>query len=276
MSWWLVSLMAFACEYVDSTLGMGYGTTLTPLLLLMGYKPLEIVPVILLSELVTGLLAGVFHHSQGNVNFRPNGWPSEGWSGLIRPRDYWRSLRKALPMDLKVALLLGGCSMIGAVASVILAVNIPGRWLKLYIGALVLCMGLLVLVMRKRRLAFSVRRLTILGLIASFNKGLSGGGYGPVVTAGQLLCGVQGRNAVAITSLAEGLTCLVGLIAYLVAGNDPTGWKLVPAIMLGAVLSVPLSARSVRRIRTDLLTLAIAGLTIVLGILTLVQTLTAG
>ena len=27
---------AFLCEYVDSTLGMGYGTTLTPLLLILG------------------------------------------------------------------------------------------------------------------------------------------------------------------------------------------------------------------------------------------------
>ena len=273
MQWLGIGAAAFVCEYVDSTLGMGYGTTLTPLLLLMGYKPLEIVPVILLSELISGLMAGAFHHFQGNVNFRPNGWPSAGWSGLLRPRDYWRSLRQSLPMDLKVALLLGACSMVGAVASVVLAVRLPSRWLKLYIGGLVLCMGLLVLVMRKRRLAFSIRRLTILGLIASFNKGLSGGGYGPVVTAGQVLCGVQGKNAVAITSLAEGLTCLVGLVAYLLVGNDPAGWKLGPAIVIGAVLSVPLSARSVRLIRTDILTLAIAAVTIVLGVLTLVRTL---
>ena len=104
MQWLGIGAAAFVCEYVDSTLGMGYGTTLTPLLLLMGYKPLEIVPVILLSELISGLMAGAFHHFQGNVNFRPNGWPSAGWSGLLRPRDYWRSLRQSLPMDLKPAL----------------------------------------------------------------------------------------------------------------------------------------------------------------------------
>jgi len=276
MQWLPIAIVAFICEYMDSTLGMGYGTTLTPILLLAGYRPAQIVPVILLSELVTGLLAGAFHHSQGNVNFRPNGWPAKGWAGLLRPRDYWRALRRALPMDLKIALLLGACSVIGTVASVVLAVRLPARYVKLYIGALVLAMGLLVLAMRKRRLAFSVRRLTTLGLIASFNKGISGGGYGPVMTAGQILCGVQGKNAVAITSLAEGLTCLVGILTYLAAGNDPTRWVLVPPILAGAVLSVPLSVRSVRWIRTDHLTLAIAGLTIVLGTWTLVRTLTAG
>jgi hypothetical protein len=29
---------------------------------------------------------------------------------------------------------------------------------------------------------------------------MSGGGYGPVVTGGQLLSGVNGKNAIAITS----------------------------------------------------------------------------
>ena len=51
----LIVVIAFICEYMDSTLGMGYGTTLTPLFLIFGYKPLEIIPVVLLSELITGL-----------------------------------------------------------------------------------------------------------------------------------------------------------------------------------------------------------------------------
>jgi len=63
-------LLAFVCEYVDSTLGMGYGTTLTPLLLIMGYNPLQVVPVVLISELISGLLAGMLHHKEGNVNLR--------------------------------------------------------------------------------------------------------------------------------------------------------------------------------------------------------------
>src|SRR6056297_350792 len=51
-----IILIAFAAEYTDSTLGMGYGTSLTPILLLLGFSPLEVVPAVLLSELVTGLL----------------------------------------------------------------------------------------------------------------------------------------------------------------------------------------------------------------------------
>ncbi|MGB6420384.1 MAG: hypothetical protein WBF05_00960 [Anaerolineales bacterium] len=52
-------LLAFSCELVDSTLGMGYGATLTPILLVLGDEPLEIAPEILFSVLVTGVLTDV-------------------------------------------------------------------------------------------------------------------------------------------------------------------------------------------------------------------------
>ena len=45
-----IAFIAFLAEYVDSTLGMGYGTTLTPVLLLMGYEPMQVVPAVLLSN----------------------------------------------------------------------------------------------------------------------------------------------------------------------------------------------------------------------------------
>jgi len=59
---------SFVCELVDSSLGMGYGTTLTPVLLLLGYEPLDVVPAVLFSEFITGVLAGVFHHEFGSVS----------------------------------------------------------------------------------------------------------------------------------------------------------------------------------------------------------------
>ena len=64
-----IFLAAHLCEYVDSSLGMGYGTTLTPVLLLAGFEPLQIVPAVLLSEFVTGLAAGLLHHHEGNIDF---------------------------------------------------------------------------------------------------------------------------------------------------------------------------------------------------------------
>ncbi len=73
-----IIIVAFIAEYVDSSLGMGYGTTLTPLLLFFGYKTMQVVPAVLLSELITGLLAGFTHHAVGNVDFRPKTYECYG------------------------------------------------------------------------------------------------------------------------------------------------------------------------------------------------------
>jgi len=269
----MIIVMAFLCEYMDSTLGMGYGTTLTPVFLLMGFSPIQIVPAILLSELVSGLLAGFFHHREGNVNLKPKSADIFKIRNMLSPLGYIESFKKTVPLHLKIALLLAACSIVGTLVAVFIALSIPMFWLKLYIGCLVLCMGLVILVCFNREFKFSWLRVIILGLIASFNKGMSGGGYGPVVTGGQILSGVEGKSAVGVTSLAEGLTCLVGVIAYTLICNKPVDWKLAPFIVIGAVLSVPLSAKSVKLVSEKKLKLAIAFLTIALGILTIIKTI---
>jgi uncharacterized membrane protein YfcA len=134
-------------------------------------------------------------------------------------------------------------------------------------------MGILILVFFNRQLKFSFGRIVGIGLLASFNKGISGGGYGPVVTAGQMLSGVEGKNAVGITSVAEAITCLVGVIMYLLIGGQQTSWRLALWITIGAVLSVPLSAKSVKLIPEHKLKAAIAILTIFLGLFTIYKTL---
>ncbi len=268
-----IIVIAFLCEYMDSTLGMGYGTTLTPVFMLWGFSPMQIVPVILLSELISGLLAGFFHHREGNVDLKPKTADIFKIRNMLSPLGYIESFKKTVPLHLKVALLLAVCSVVGTVVAVFVAVNIPKFWLKLYIGCLVLSMGIIILVCLNKKFRFSWKKITFLGLIASFNKGMSGGGYGPVVTGGQVLSGIEGKSAVGITSLAEGLTCMVGVISYILISKNPLDWKLAPWVIIGAVLSVPLSAKSVKMISERKLKFAIAMITIILGLFTIVKTL---
>ncbi len=241
--------LAFCCEYVDSTLGMGYGTALTPLLMLvLGLEPLVIVPCVLLSELVTGLSAGAAHHVAGNVSFS-------------------RSSRAT-----RVAAVLSGCSVLGAGLAVAIALSIPAVWLKLFIGVVVLSMGVIILAAPRAGLGFSWARVTGLGLLAAFNKGMSGGGYGPLVTGGQILSGVQSKSAIGITSVSEGLTCAVGLGIYLATGTA-IAWNLAVPLMIGALASVPLSAFTVRRVGARELRTVVGAATAALGLLTLVRLL---
>ncbi len=244
---WPLLILALFCEYIDSTLGMGYGTTLTPVLLLMGYEPTQIVPSVLLSEFLTGILAGILHHECGNVNFKPGSRP------------------------LKVALALAACSIVGTLAATFVAVNVPGWVIKTYIGVLVLAMGIGILLTIGKTFAFSWKKVTGLGLLAAFNKGISGGGYGPLVTGGQVMAGVDGKGAIGITSLAEGLVCIVGVLAYTLTGNGAVDWGLAPSLILGAVFSVPFAALTVKKMPMQKMRWVI-GITItVLGLFTLVK-----
>jgi len=240
----VVMVLAFLCELVDSSLGMGYGTALTPVLMILGFGPLAIVPCVLLSELFTGVTAGLAHHKAGNVNFK---------RGSIH---------------LKIASVLVACSIIGATIAVFIAISIPSIWLKTYIGVVVLGMGLVILLTYNKEYKFSWGKIVGLGSIAAFNKGMSGGGYGPVVTGGQILSGVKGNNAVGITSLAEGLTCVVGVVVF-IASPEVVDWSLAPSLVIGAMLSVPFSTLIVKRLPSKALKLSIAILTIILGLYTL-------
>ncbi|MCR4391345.1 MAG: sulfite exporter TauE/SafE family protein [Candidatus Acetothermia bacterium] len=243
--WHLIGL-SFVAEYVDSALGMGYGTVLTPILLLLGYPPGQVVPTVLLAELGTGFLAAGWHHGLRNVNLR---WGSP---------------------DLTVAGVLGAMSVLGAVAAVVTTVSLPAPAVKLYIAAMVTAMGIAILVRRAREWRFSWPRLLAIGAIAAFNKGISGGGYGPLVTAGQILSGVGAKNAVGITSLAEGLTCLVGVMAYLFL-QPPESWTMAPPLVLGAILSVPLAALTVKRAPERGVALAVGAAVLGIGVLSLVR-----
>jgi hypothetical protein len=244
----LVFIAALVCEYLDSSLGMGYGTTLTPLLLLAGFEPLAIVPAVLLSELLTGLAAGLMHHRDGNVDF-------------IRDARARRTV-----------LLLTVLSAAGAVLAVTLALSISKFWFGLAITGIILAMGVLILATLRQRVRYRPGGIVLVGTVAAFNKGLSGGGYGPLVTAGQVISGLPAKNAVAITSLAESFTCLVGLVAYVALGKG-VDLALALPLALGAMLSVPLATVTVRRLPERGMRAAVGGLTLVLGLVALVKLL---
>lgn len=242
----LLALLAFTFEYVDSSLGMGYGTSLTPVLLIMGFGLLEIVPALLFSEFVTGLTAGLFHHRLGNVTL------------------------KAGSIDLKVTAILSICSVVGVVISVLVFVRIPEAYLKLYIGIMVFCIGAVILLTFERTFVLTMKKIVGLGLFAAFNKGISGGGYGPVATGGQIISGVHSKSAIGIASVAEGVTSVVGAVLFFLLVPNAQ-WGLVPWLLLGGLLSVPAAALTVKKVHARNLRVMVGIAICVLGILTLAR-----
>jgi len=243
-----IVLLAFICELINSLLGGGHGTLMTPLLILLGYAPLSIVPAVLLAEIVSGFLVSVAHHKYGNVNFRMDS------------------------NHLNVALVLGVCSVIGVVIAVVTAINISTYILEMYIGILLTAVGMIMIMSMKIKSTFSWKKVLALGIFASFNKGISGGGYGPIITVGQLLTGFNSKESVSISSLAKSITCVVGFIAYILLYRN-IDTVLLPSLVMGSIFSVPISVFVVKRLHEKKLRLLIGAVTIILGSSTLIRLL---
>ena len=262
MEFVLYVIIAFVCEFVDSTIGMGYGTTLTPVLLLLGFQPLQVVPAVLFSEFITGVLAGLMHHRVGNVSFdfrRDNRVRKRRLRALgYIPRSFDAKVTYVL-------IVLGICGVLGAV---FLSINIPAKIVKGYIGVMILAIGLYIILNINKDKMFSWTKFSVIAALSGFNKGISGGGYGPLVTGGQVVSGRSAKNSIGSTSLAEGLICLVGFLAYMVMRRGIC-WQLALPLLIGAVLSTPLSALAVKKMPETKLKLIIGVVTMALGILTL-------
>jgi len=265
----MLFLCAFFCEWLDASLGMGYGTILSPVLIIMGFDPVVAVPAVLLSQAFGGFTASVFHHQLKNVSFSKNS------------------------TDLKIVFVITSCGIFTTIIAALIAINLPKVVLKTYIGVLVLIMG--VIVLRNRKFSFSWRKIIGVGILSAFNKGLSGGGFGPVVTGGQILAGQKHRGAIGATTLSEAPICIVSFCTYLIGRTileikSPVldipfaefttimfspkmfQWELILSLLLGSIFVAPFGAITTRILKEDKLHVVLGLLISVLGIWTLMKT----
>lgn len=253
----IVILLAFLFETMDSAAGMGFGTALAPLLLALGYDPLAVVPVLLLSEAVTGLLSAAVHHEMRNVRF-----------SVRRP---WN---EATRLSVMIA-ATGVISIITSVTLAYLALDLPKSVVKGFVTAMVVLMAVAALARRfgNRRTVYRPKRMIAFAAWAAFNKGIGGGGYGPVITLGQLYSGVYEKSAAAITSLAEGATSMAGFIAFLALGSAGVSidFQLLPSVLAGSALASILSPYLVRILPNRALGYLIPAYALVLGVIAFVE-----
>jgi hypothetical protein len=228
---WVVIVLAFLFESMDSSAGMGFGTGLAPILFLMGYDPLQVVPILLISEAITGITAGWFHNEFANVHF---------------------SFRRPLNDATRIMVIITAIGCVAIFFSVMItyfAINLPQPVIKTYVAILMLVMGFVgLLKIRKKTYSSNPFVFKIFSAVAGFNKGVGGGGYGPVVTLGQIFSGIYEKSATAIVSLAEGFVSVVGVASFFLITMTGTEVDLVllPSIFTGGFLAAIISPYVVR------------------------------
>jgi uncharacterized membrane protein YfcA len=112
-------------------------------------------------------------------------------------------------------------------------------WVKLYVTVLLIVMGVCSLLTAKTYLTYRPKWMWLFAFVGGFNKGVGGGGYGPVITVGGLLAGVPVKSMVAVTSMAEGFTCLFAVITWaaLITSGVVVDYMLLPSFVLGTVIA---------------------------------------
>jgi uncharacterized membrane protein YfcA len=243
----LVFAFAFGYELIDSSLGQGYGTLGTPTFLLLGMDPKAVVPAILLSQAMGGVTGAYFHNLYKNVDF--NGWRTA---------------------DARKVYFIVACGIIGVVVASAIGIKLPKQYMSYYIGIMVLVMGALLLAGITFR--FTWGKMGVIGTVSAFNKGLSGGGYGPVVAGGQTIIGVGGKAAVGVTDMAEAPICLAGFVVWKFLGGTPV-WDVTLPMCLGAALAPAIGAYITYRTPPKEFKVALGVVLVMLGVLCLLRLL---
>lgn len=242
----LIGVVALFTAIIDNTLGMGFGTSLTPILLIIGLDPIEVVSTVLFASGVGSGLSAIFHHYFKNAD---------------------------LSMDsksFKVAVFIGCLGLVGGVVGSSVAIRIPKDWLNLYIGLVITFSGLWVLFNRTTSTKFSWFKVAVIGLVGALNKGLTGGGFGPIVTTGGLISGLKGKASVAIEDLSEMPVNIAGFLVFLLSGNVLDWWIILYA-SIGAALSAPISASLVHGMDEGTVRSLIGVSSAVIGLATLLK-----
>ncbi|WP_435079271.1 sulfite exporter TauE/SafE family protein [Halococcus sp. AFM35] len=247
-----IVIAAFLFETFDSASGMGFGATLGALLFVLGYPAAAVVPTLLFSEAATGLVGGLFHNEFENVEF---GYGDESATKATRV------------LGLVVAIGVG--ATIVSVVLAYLAIEVSGPLVQAYIGIIIVFIAGLTLFQNVADFSgtYSQRQLIGFAALAGLNKGITGSGFGPVITLGQILSGIYEKSATAITSMSEGIVSLAGIITFLTITVAGVGLDLtlLPSVFAGGFLAAIFAPYTVRVMPNRILQYIVPGYALILA-----------
>lgn len=233
---WSVVAVAMFFEFMDASAGMGFGTALTPLLLVMGFDPKQIVPVVMIQQGVAGLVGAFLHKEYENVEWK--------FSPMSETVKLW--------------LMIGvvGCAAVAFSITAVYAIfKVAKVWINLYVVALLLGMALIsIWQARASERPYKPWRMLFFAALAGFNKGVGGGGYGPVTTVGGIISGVPVKSMLAVTAIAEGTVSTFSILVWLalLTSGVTIDYVLLPSMMLATMVSAVAAPYAVRVFPTKL------------------------
>jgi len=240
----LYVLVGFVAQMIDGALGMAYGVSSNTFLLSLGIPPAAASASVHMAEVVTTGISGLSHWRLGNVD--------------------WKLVKR---------LLIPG--VIGGVAGAYLLTSIDGDFIKPYISAYLLIMGIVILVKAinyaaKPHNGVHTARVSVLGVIGGFFDAIGGGGWGPIVTTTLVARGKDARQTIGSVNFSEFFVTLAESVTFVLTLSFLGYWQIILGLLIGGAIAAPMAAVLTKKLPVKTLMFIVGLLIIGLSIRTIV------
>jgi len=232
----LLGAVGFLAQLVDGALGMAFGVISTTAMLSMGLPPAQASAIVHTAEIFTTGASAGSHLWHRNVD--------------------WRLVAR-----------LGIAGVAGAVLGAWVLSNLDAGFIRPYIAAYLLLVGIFIL-LKAWRLAPARDApgpwVGPIGFVAGFLDASGGGGWGPVATSTLIGSGHTPRMVVGSVNTTEFFVTVAAATTFFVElGASP--WRELLALVIGGMLAAPLGGWAVKHFSPRLLMVAVGCLVIALS-----------
>jgi uncharacterized membrane protein YfcA len=232
-------IIGFFAQFIDGTVGMGYGAFSASFLIGMGIMPVLASASIHTAEIFTTFFSGISHLKFGNVK-----------------------------KDWLLLLIFPGAA--GGALGAYFLTFIPGSTAKPFVAGFLLILGILMLyrfspikkashlIRLSTALAnpkVSSRKISVVGFIAAFFDAIGGGGWGPIATPGLILTeNEEPRKVVGTINLAEFfITIVIAITFFIKLGMEEYDWTMIGMLLVGGAIAAPIAAYLCKKLPAKLL-----------------------
>jgi uncharacterized protein len=252
---WVLAAFAMAgglAQFVDGTLGMGFGVTSATVLLYLGVAPATASAATHAAKLPTTFVSGISHWRAGNVD-------------------------KAVLLRVAVPGAVGG--FLGAVVLTNISLESAKAWmagLLVFFGVVIFArFGFGIRIIPTPSNGHSARWLSPIGLLGGFVDATGGGGWGPVVTPSLMtVTKHEPRKVVGTTNAAEFVVALSVSTGFLTGtAQHDIPWLPVIGLVIGGVTMAPIAARLAGRLPHHAMGTLVGGLVVLVNGATIIDAL---
>lgn len=236
----IFALVGGAAQFVDGSLGMGFGVTSATLLTLLGYSAVAASAGTHAAKMGTTLVSGLAHWREGNVEWR-------------------------------VLLALAVPGTVGAFTGAVILTNVSMDGARVWMASILLVLGISIVL----RFAFGktlipqmkvrTRHLWPIGLFGGFVDATGGGGWGPVATPSMMtVTKHEPKKVVGTVNAAEFAVAVAASMGFIVGAKESqVPWSAVVGLIIGGLLVAPFAARFAGRAPVHSLGTLVGGMVII-------------